>query len=347
MKITRYMTEVGCKDLMAGKGYFDGWFGLSRTENATTAVTIEISDDPPATEPGFDVGDWVVDNRGTPWSDGDYRKKVDMIRGVCGAVVAQLGHYTAGIEYLTPAPPEPTADELRDDWEWRGEFRPSQAGDTWLSPNRHITEWEVVWSEETARDLGPRYIVHRRKREPESEHINADGKFQSDKYPTCPAGKVPLSTGDPMAQDLLREYARRRESVDKKFSEDLLVCLERDGYEPDLQRPEVMKAVYDSLYWTGGKSKVADVPVTWVRHRPFYVAPDASGWRLVGWGMQGCGAIFHDSVAWRKAAKYGRFAPVSGPVPTIAQVRDGEWIPVFAERAIFMRDPGQGGEGGE
>ena len=30
------------------------------------------------------------------------------------------------------------------------------------------------------------------------EHINADGKFQSDKYPTCPAGKVPLSTEDPL-----------------------------------------------------------------------------------------------------------------------------------------------------
>ena len=45
-----------------------------------------------------------------------------------------------------------------------------------------------------------------------SAHI-VNGKFQSDKYPTCPAGKVPLSTRDPMAQDLLEEYARRRASL--------------------------------------------------------------------------------------------------------------------------------------
>lgn len=52
-------------------------------------------------------------------------------------------------------------------------------------------------------------------------HINADGEFQSDKYPTCPPGKVPLSVKDPMAQDLLKEYARRRRSVDAEFSDDL------------------------------------------------------------------------------------------------------------------------------
>ena len=32
-------------------------------------------------------------------------------------------------------------------------------------------------------------------------HLNAEGKFQSDKYPTCPAGKVPLSVEDKTAQD--------------------------------------------------------------------------------------------------------------------------------------------------
>ena len=52
-----------------------------------------------------------------------------------------------------------------------------------------------------------------------------DGKFQSDKYPTCPPGKVPLSVEDPMAQDLLWEYAQRRRSVDAEFSEDLETAL--------------------------------------------------------------------------------------------------------------------------
>jgi hypothetical protein len=40
-----------------------------------------------------------------------------------------------------------------------------------------------------------------------------DGEFQSDKYPTTPPGKVPLSVKDPTAQDLLWEYAHRRRSV--------------------------------------------------------------------------------------------------------------------------------------
>jgi len=58
-----------------------------------------------------------------------------------------------------------------------------------------------------------------------------DGKFQSDKYPTCPRGKVPLSIEDPMAQDLLWEYAQRRRSVDGEFSADLETALGIAGYE--------------------------------------------------------------------------------------------------------------------
>jgi len=64
------------------------------------------------------------------------------------------------------------------------------------------------------------------------DHINADGKFQSDKYPTCPAGKVPLSTADPMAQDLLWIYAGRRTDIDAGFAVDLMYCLKDDGYKP-------------------------------------------------------------------------------------------------------------------
>lgn len=63
-------------------------------------------------------------------------------------------------------------------------------------------------------------------------HINADGEFQSDKYPTCPAGKVPLSVEDGSAQDLLWEYAQRRREVDAEFSDDLEQALRAQGYVP-------------------------------------------------------------------------------------------------------------------
>jgi hypothetical protein len=66
-------------------------------------------------------------------------------------------------------------------------------------------------------------------------HI-VNGKFQSDKYPTCPAGKVPLSVEDPMAQDLLYEYAQRRRNVDAEFSADLETALKNVGYEPPQMR---------------------------------------------------------------------------------------------------------------
>lgn len=58
-----------------------------------------------------------------------------------------------------------------------------------------------------------------------SEHL-INGEFQSDKYPSCPRGKVPLSVKDPTAQDLLWEYAQRRRSVDAEFAEDLEAALQ-------------------------------------------------------------------------------------------------------------------------
>ena len=66
-----------------------------------------------------------------------------------------------------------------------------------------------------------------------------DGEFQSDKYPTCPRGKVPLSVKDKTAQDLLWEYAQRRREVDAEFSDDLEKALLLAGFEPqsDLDRP--------------------------------------------------------------------------------------------------------------
>ena len=59
-----------------------------------------------------------------------------------------------------------------------------------------------------------------------------DGEFQSDKYPTTPRGKVPLSVKDKTAQDLLWEYAQRRRAVDAEFSDDLETALRSAGYEP-------------------------------------------------------------------------------------------------------------------
>lgn len=59
-----------------------------------------------------------------------------------------------------------------------------------------------------------------------------EGTFQSDKYPGCPAGKVPLSVKDVTAQDLLWTYAQRRRAVDAEFSDDLETALRNAGYVP-------------------------------------------------------------------------------------------------------------------
>jgi len=58
-----------------------------------------------------------------------------------------------------------------------------------------------------------------------------NGEFKSDKYPETPRGLVPLKPTDPMAQDLLWEYAQRRCMVDKEFSADLKVALQLAGYK--------------------------------------------------------------------------------------------------------------------
>lgn len=62
-------------------------------------------------------------------------------------------------------------------------------------------------------------------------HIK-NGQFQSDKYPTCPPGKVPLSVKDKTAQDLLWAYAQRRRAVDAEFSADLETALINEGFKP-------------------------------------------------------------------------------------------------------------------
>ncbi len=77
-------------------------------------------------------------------------------------------------------------------------------------------------------------------------HI-VDGEFQSDKYPTCPRGKVPLAVKDPTAQDLLWEYAQRRRSVDSEFSSDLEAALREVGYITNEEAAALRKSFFEGL----------------------------------------------------------------------------------------------------
>ena len=56
------------------------------------------------------------------------------------------------------------------------------------------------------------------------EHL-IDGQFQSDKYPWCKRGFIPLKITDPNARKVLREYAELRRSVDSAFADDLLEAI--------------------------------------------------------------------------------------------------------------------------
>lgn len=74
-------------------------------------------------------------------------------------------------------------------------------------------------------------------------HINSEGKFQSDKYPTCPADKVPLSVNDPDAQPLLWIYAELHRKRDNELSDDLQARLRAVGFDPR----GVLKIAIDTL----------------------------------------------------------------------------------------------------
>ena len=59
------------------------------------------------------------------------------------------------------------------------------------------------------------------------DHIDNDGKFQSDKYTWCRPDFVPLKLTDPNARQVLREYAELRREVDSDFADDLLFRIEQ------------------------------------------------------------------------------------------------------------------------
>jgi hypothetical protein len=79
-----------------------------------------------------------------------------------------------------------------------------------------------------------------------SHLVEVDGvlTFQSNKYPTCPPGKVPLSVKDKSAQPELWRYAQTRRAVDADFTRDLETALRIAGYGPPTPREaDVRRAV--------------------------------------------------------------------------------------------------------
>lgn len=61
-------------------------------------------------------------------------------------------------------------------------------------------------------------------------HINSDGEFQSDKYPWCKAGFVPLKLTDPHARLVLEVYSELHMTKDPEFATDLLTCIRKIRY---------------------------------------------------------------------------------------------------------------------
>lgn len=99
------------------------------------------------------------------------------------------------------------------------------------------------------------------------------GKFQSDKYPTTPPGKVPLSVEDETAQDLLWEYAQRRRSVDAEFSDDLESALLGAGFEPAEEQPR------------GGDGPISAAEVAEIAARVEVVRSQARADRRAAWAI--------------------------------------------------------------
>lgn len=70
---------------------------------------------------------------------------------------------------------------------------------------------------------------------PGRDHLTIHQNFQSDKFPWCHAGFVPLKLTDQDARDLLRAYARRRGRTDKQFERDLLEALDHPPVRPPMK----------------------------------------------------------------------------------------------------------------
>lgn len=78
-------------------------------------------------------------------------------------------------------------------------------------------------------------------------HLDSQGRFQSDKYPTCPADKVPLSVNDKDAQPFLWAYAELHRARDAEFANDLQARLRAVGFEPRVAMREVVSVLSKHL----------------------------------------------------------------------------------------------------
>lgn len=85
-------------------------------------------------------------------------------------------------------------------------------------------------------------------------HIDKAGRFQSDKYPTCPPDKVPLSVNDKDAQPFLWAYAELHRSRDAEFADDLQSRLRAVGFEPRVAMRQVVSTLAKVLPSTGDAS---------------------------------------------------------------------------------------------
>lgn len=111
------------------------------------------------------------------------------------------------------------------------------AGKGWTEAEGHLSDLAHGYDPNTDRaDRTLTGFVFALPDHPARPHIVA-GKFQSDKYPTCPPGKCPLNVEDPTAQDLLWTYAQRRRELDAEFADDLEYALRNAGYTPGSPRP--------------------------------------------------------------------------------------------------------------
>lgn len=106
-------------------------------------------------------------------------------------------------------------------------------------------------------------------REPLAEgrdHLTITGTFQSDKYPWCAAGFVPLKITDKTAHDLLRTYADRRALIDAEFGRDLHEALDNVGADrrqvfADMAWAEVIPEGGSVLLPSGDKIVISDAPI--------------------------------------------------------------------------------------
>lgn len=87
---------------------------------------------------------------------------------------------------------------------------------------RHVKEFASQVREKSLMEAHP----ERKPVDPLSGgHINTAGEFQSDKYPWCAPGFVPLKIKDAAAAVLLETYALGHEFCDSDFTKDLLKVL--------------------------------------------------------------------------------------------------------------------------